>query len=135
MNRVALIGRLTKNPELRYTPNGIATVTITVAVDRLPDKDGNKKTDFINVVVWNKQAENVNKYMIKGGLIAIEGRIQTRTYDDKNGQKRYITEVLSERVQFLDNRKKTDDTKLSTEQVDNTPIENDAFDDGFEVPW
>lgn len=133
MNRVELIGRVTKNPELRYTPSGIATTTIILAIDRLPDKNGNKNTDFINVVVWNKQAENVNKYVSKGSLVAVEGKIATRSYDSQNGQKKYVTEVVADRVQFLDSRsKKNDDTKLSVEQIDNTPIENNPFDD---VPW
>lgn len=132
MNRVELIGRVTKNPELRYTPSGIATTTIILAIDRLPDKNGNKNTDFINVVVRNKQAENVNKYVSKGSLVAVEGKIATRSYEGKDGQKKYVTEVVSERVQFLSSSKKEDNTKLTAEQIDNTPIENNPFDD---VPW
>ena len=132
MNRVELIGRITKNPELRYTPNGIATTTITVAVDRLPDKDGNKKTDFINVVVWNKQAENVKKYVSKGCLVSVEGKIATRTFDSQNGQKKYVVEVVCERVQFLESRKKEDETKLSVDTIDSYKEENNPFDD---LPW
>lgn len=135
MNRVELIGRVTKNPELRYTPNGIATVTITLAIDRLPDKDGNKKTDFINVVVWNKQAENVNKYVLKGSLVSVEGKIATRSFDSPNGQKKWGTEVICDRIQFLENRKKENSTKLTIEQIDNTQVENDPFDYGVDVPW
>ena len=135
MNRVELIGRVTKNPELRHTPNGIATTTITLAIDRLPDKDGNKKTDFINVVIWNKQAENVNKYVLKGSLVSVEGKIATRSFDSQNGQKKWVTEVICDRIQFLENRKKENSTKLTTEQIDNTQVENDPFDYGVDVPW
>ena len=132
MNRVSLVGRVTKNPELRYTPSGIATCNLSIAIDRLPDKDGNKKTDFIPVVVWNKQAENVKKYVSRGSLVSVEGKIATRSYEGKDGQKKYVTEVISERVQFLSSSKKEDNTKLTAEQIDNTPIENNPFDD---VPW
>ena len=132
MNRVEIIGRITKDPELRYTPNGIATTTITVAVDRLPDKDGNKKTDFINVVIWNKQAENVKKYVFRGSLVSVEGKIATRVFDSQNGQKKYVVEVICERIQFLENKKKKDNTKLSTEEIDSYEEENNPFDD---VPW
>ena len=127
MNRVELIGRLTKDPELRYTPNGIATATITLAVDRLPDKEGNKKTDFINVVVWNKQAENVNKYVFKGSLVSVEGKIATRSFDSQNGEKKWATEVICDRIQFLENKKKNDSTKLSGDDVDNYQEENNPF--------
>jgi single-strand DNA-binding protein len=104
MNKVTLIGRLTKDPELKFTPGtGTAVATFTVAVDRrLPNKDGQREADFIPIVVWGKQAENTANYMSKGKLIAIAGRIQTRSYDAKDGTKRYVTEVVAEEVQFLD---------------------------------
>lgn len=104
MNKVVLIGRLTKDPELRFTPgNGNAVATFTVAVDRrLPNKDGVREADFIPIVVWGKQAESTANYMSKGKLIGISGRIQTRSYDAKDGSKRYVTEVVAEEVQFLE---------------------------------
>ena len=93
MNRVVLIGRLTKDPELRYTTgNNAAVCNFTVAVDRsFQGQNGEREADFIPVVVWNKQAENVKNYLTKGSQVAVEGRIQVRNYDDQNGQKRYVT--------------------------------------------
>lgn len=104
MNRVELVGRLTRDPELRHTPNGAATCNITIAIDRLPDQNGNRTADFIPVVVWNKQAENVCKYLAKGRLVAVEGRIQTRNYEDKDGKRVYVTEVVASNVQFLESK-------------------------------
>jgi len=101
MNRVVLIGRLTKDPELRFTPgNGTAVTTFTLAIDRKFSK--NNEADFIPIVVWGKQAESTANYMSKGKLIGIGGRIQTRSYDAKDGTKRYVTEVVAEEVQFLE---------------------------------
>lgn len=106
MNKVFLIGRLTKNPELRYTSSNIACSTFTLAVNRdFTNQNGEREADFINIQVWKKLAENVKNYLIKGSQCAIEGRIQTRSYDDQNGQKRYVTEVVAENVQFLDSKK------------------------------
>ncbi len=103
MNKVVLIGRLTKDPELKFTPGtGTAVATFTVAVDRRFSKDGQREADFIPVVVWGKQAESTANYMSKGKLIGISGRIQTRSYDAKDGSKRYVTEVVAEEVQFLE---------------------------------
>lgn len=110
MNKVILIGRLTKDPDLRYTPNNAPVCNFTVAIDRMPNQNGEKQTDFINVVLFNKQAENVKKYVLKGHLIAVEGSIQTRNYDDKDGKKVYVTEVLASRVQFLEGRNKSQDS-------------------------
>lgn len=103
MNRVVLIGRLTKDPELRFTPgNGTAVATLTLAVDRYNSKSGQREADFISVVVWGKQAESTANYMSKGKLMGVSGRIQTRTYDAKDGTKRYVTEVVADEVQFLE---------------------------------
>lgn len=104
MNKVVLIGRLTKDPELKFTPgSGTAVATVTLAVDRrLPNKDGQREADFIPVVIWGKQAENTANYVGKGRLIGVSGRIQVRSYDAKDGTKRYVTEVVAEEVQFLD---------------------------------
>ena len=103
MNKVVLIGRLTKDPELKFTPgNGTAVATFTIAVDRKFSKDSQKEADFIPVVVWGKQAESTANYMSKGKLMGVSGRIQTRSYDAKDGSKRYVTEVIAEEVQFLE---------------------------------
>jgi len=102
MNKVMLIGRLTKDPELRFTPgNGTAVTTLTLAVDKYNPASGQREADFIPVVVWGKQAESTANYMSKGSLMAISGRIQTRSYDAKDGTKRYVTEVVASEVQFL----------------------------------
>ena len=104
MNRTILVGRLTADPELRTTPNGIATTRITVAVDRIPNANGERLADFINVVVWRRQAENVAKYCSKGSLVGVDGRIQTRSYDSQDGTRRYVTEVVAENIRFLGSR-------------------------------
>ncbi len=102
LNNVVLIGRLTKNCDLRYTPNGTAVASFTLAVDRPFAKEGQQQVDFIPIVVWNKQAENCANHIGKGRLVAIEGRIQVRTYDGNNGQRKWVTEVIAENVRFLD---------------------------------
>lgn len=99
MNNVILIGRLTKDPELKYNPSGVAVANFTLAVDRSFSKE--KKADFIPIVVWRKQAENCKNYLEKGSQVALEGRIQVRDYEDKEGKRRYVTEVVAENVKFL----------------------------------
>lgn len=97
LNRIVLIGRLTKDPELRTTSNGTAVATFTLAVNRM-SKD---ETDFIPVVVWRAQAESCAKYLAKGKLAAVDGRLQIRTYEDSKGNKRTVAEVVAENVRFL----------------------------------
>ena len=113
MNKVVLIGILTKDPELRYTPGtGTAVSTVTLAVDRYNSKTQQREADFIPVVVYGKQAENLANYLRKGSPAAISGRIQTRSYDAKDGTKRYITEVVADvplGVQFIGGKKNEDD--------------------------
>lgn len=102
LNRVVLIGRLTKDPELRYTQNGVAVASFTLAVDRnYKNAQGDKETDFIPCVVFRQLAELCANYLAKGRLAAVDGRIQVRSYDGQDGQKRYVTEVLGENVRFL----------------------------------
>ena len=102
MNKVVLIGRLTRDPELRYTGNNTAVATFTLAVNRnFANQAGEREADFINIVVWRKQAENVKNYLTQGSQVAIDGRLQTRSYDDTNGQKRYVTEVIADNVEFI----------------------------------
>lgn len=115
MNRAILIGRLTKDPELRYTPSGVATTSFTLAVDRpFTNQNGDRETDFLPIVTWRKQAENCANYLSKGRLVAVEGRIQTRSYENSNGQRVYVTEVIADSVKFLesgrsDNKKREED--------------------------
>ena len=105
MNKIMLIGRLTRNPENRVTPGGKKTASFTLAVDRpFRGKNGEKETDFIPVVAWGKLAELVGTYLKKGSLAAVTGRLQVRTYE-KNGEKRTITEVVADEVQFLERKK------------------------------
>ena len=105
MNKVVLIGRLTRDPELRYTGSNLPVATFAIAVNRpFSNQSGEREADFINIVVWRKQAENCKNYLTQGSQVAIEGRIQTRNYDDPNGQRRYITEVIADNVEFLGSR-------------------------------
>ncbi len=137
MNKVVLIGRLTKDPELRFTPgSGAAVTTFTLAVDRYNPKTSQNEADFIPVVIWGKQAENTANYMSKGGQVAVSGRIQTRSYDAKDGTKRYITEVVADQfngVQFLGNK------NSSGENQDNGSnnygaMNQDVFGGGYDDP-
>ncbi|ANX14356.1 MULTISPECIES: single-stranded DNA-binding protein [Fictibacillus] len=103
LNRVVLVGRLTKDPELKYTPNGVAVANFTLAVNRpFSNQQGEREADFINCVVWRKPAENVANYLKKGSLAGVDGRVQTRSYDNQQGQRVYVTEVMAESVQFLE---------------------------------
>ncbi len=114
MNKVVLIGRLTRDPELRYTGNNTPVATFSLAVDRgFSNQQGEREADFINIVVWNKQAENVKNYLTKGSQVGIDGRIQTRTYDDKDGQKRYVTEVVANNVEFLGSKNSSNENTES----------------------
>ncbi len=104
MNKVMLIGRVTRDPELRYTASNIPSTRFTLAVNRnFQNQNGETEADFINVVVWRKQAENVKKYVSKGSLIAVEGRIQTGSYE-RDGQRVYTTDVVADNVQFLESK-------------------------------
>jgi single-strand DNA-binding protein len=108
LNKVLLIGNLTRPPELRYTPSGMAVADIRLAVNRnFTTRSGERRDEslFINVVVWDKQAENCSEYLDKGSQIFVEGRLQVREWDGKDGQKRTATEVVAERVQFLSRTK------------------------------
>ena len=116
INNVVLVGRLTRAVDLRYTSNGTAYASFTLAVDRdFKNQNGEKETDFINCVMWRKPAENLANYTKKGSLIGIEGRIQTRNYDNQQGQRVYVTEVLAERFHFLESSKTANNDVLSNE--------------------
>lgn len=106
INRVVLTGRLVRDPDLRYTPNGIAVANFTLAVNRtFTDQNGNREADFISCVVWRKPAENLANYIKKGGLIGVDGRIQTRSFEGQDGKTVYVTEVVADNIQFLEGRK------------------------------
>jgi single-strand DNA-binding protein len=125
MNRVNLIGRITNKPELRYTTNEIAFTRFNLAINQ--GYGDNKKTDFIPIIVWKKQAENVCNYLDKGSLIAVEGRIQTGVYEDKEGNKKTTFDVVAESVEFLESKK---DGQAPVEAVvEETKVESDPFKD------
>lgn len=144
MNRVCLVGRLTAKPELRYTNSNLPVTRFSVAVNRtFSNANGQREADFINIVVWRKQAENVCNFLDKGSLVSIEGRIQTGSYDDQNGQKRYTFEVVADSVQFLESKGQSQARANNTnnnsynqttpydyqEPTNNVSVENDPFAD------
>ena len=141
MNRVMLIGRITAKPELRYTSSNIPFSRFSVAVNRtFSNSQGQRETDFINVVVWRKQAENVCNFLDKGSLVSVEGRLHTGSYDDKDGNKRYSMDVVGDSVQFLEsksqaqNRSNNNDNVSPYDYQDNNynndiSVENDPFAD------
>lgn len=148
MNKAILIGRLTRDPELRTTPTGRNVCQFSIAVNRTyTNANGDREADFINCVVWDKQAENLARYQKKGNQIAVEGRIQTRNYDDNNGRKVYVTEVLASSISFLDAKGTSngggsfnnlpeppvqeESTTVETVSVEKDPFE--AFGDSIEI--
>ncbi|MFA5362453.1 MAG: single-stranded DNA-binding protein [Candidatus Omnitrophota bacterium] len=133
LNRVLLIGNLTKDPELRYTPQGTAVVNLRLAVNRkYRDKSQEMKEDtcFLTVVVWDKQAETCNQYLRKGSPVFIEGRLQSRSWEDNAGQKRSVVEVRAERVQFL-----SAGTNAGTNKEHATAVEDAPPDAVTETAW
>ncbi len=111
VNKVILIGRLGADPDLRYTPSGNAVATLSLATDEVwKDRDGNmqERTEWHRVILWGKQAETANEYLKKGRKIYVEGRLQTRSWEDKDGVKRYTTEIIAQRMQFMDAKGTTD---------------------------
>ncbi len=117
LNRVVLVGRLVRDPELRKTNSGTSVTSFTIAVDNLTRKGEEKTTSYIPCTCWSMTAENVAKYCSKGSLVGIDGRISQRSYEDKNGQKRSIVEVVAENVQFLE-------SKNSNKNNDNSSMGN-----------
>lgn len=114
INNVVVVGRLTRAVDLRYTSNGTAYASFTLAVDRdFKNQNGERETDFINCAMWRKPAENLANYTKKGSLIGVSGRIQTRNYENEQGQRVYVTEVLAEKFSFLESAKKDDNGVLS----------------------
>lgn len=133
MNRSILVGRITKDLELRTTSNGIPTTTFTIAVNRpFSNQSGEREADFISIVAWRKQAENVCKYCSKGSLVGVDGRIQTRNYDAQDGTKRYVTEVVADSVTFLGAKSDRSNSEFHTDSnnefKDSNPVENNGSD-------
>ncbi|HHU30049.1 MAG: single-stranded DNA-binding protein [Bacillota bacterium] len=123
LNRIVLIGRLTRDPELRYTPaSGVAVATFTLAVNRIYSKQ--KEADFIPIVVWRNQAENCAKFLGKGSLVGVDGRLQIRSYEDREGRRRTVAEVVADSVHFLDSRERR--------SVEEEPASFDTFDETFD---
>ena len=126
MNKVILIGRLTKDVELRYTQtNTTAVASLSLAVNRKFVKPGEERqADFFNIIAWNKLAENISKYLFKGNQVAISGRLETRSWDDPNGQKHYVTEVIAEEIDFIGSK-----NKQNNEAILNSPTPINKNDD------
>ena len=135
INRVVLVGRLTKDPELRYTQSNVGVTTFTLAVNRNYVGKDEIKADFIPCVAWNrgkyKLAENCGKYLNKGSLVGLEGSIQTRNYEASDGTKRYITEIICDSVKFLDPKEKQDEQQEQTQYKPTKPVEEKETDPFF----
>ena len=120
LNNVVLAGRLTRDVETRQTGSGVTVATFSLAVDRpFTNQDGERETDFISVVVWRKQAENCAKYIGKGSLVAVTGRLQIRSYEDKEGIKRKVSEVVADNVRFLDSKKSDPVEQMADREISN----------------
>ncbi|WP_226038283.1 single-stranded DNA-binding protein [Aquibacillus saliphilus] len=105
LNRVVLVGRLTRDPDLRYTPNGVAVANFTLAVNRpFSNQQGEREADFINCVVWRRAAENLANFMNKGSLVGVDGRLQSRSFEGQDGKRVFVTEVVADTVQFLETK-------------------------------
>ncbi|HDF6786640.1 TPA: single-stranded DNA-binding protein [Staphylococcus aureus] len=129
LNRAVLVGRLTKDPELRSAPNGVNVGTFTLAVNRtFTNAQGEREADFINVVVFKKQAENVKNYLSKGSLAGVDGRLQTRSYENKDGQRVFVTEVVADSVQFLEPKNNNQQPNNNYHQQRQTQTGNNPFD-------
>ncbi|MGE6949138.1 single-stranded DNA-binding protein [Staphylococcus hominis] len=131
INRVILVGRLTKDPEYRQTPNGVSVATFTLAVNRsFTNSQGEREADFINVVVFRKQADNVNKYLSKGSLAGVDGRIQSRNYENNEGRRVFVTEVVADSVQFLEPKNNNQQNNQPQQQRGQAPAGNNPFANG-----
>ena len=119
LNRVVLIGHLTRDPELRYTPDGTPVAKFTLAVNRpYKDKQGNNLADFINIVAWRKLGELCAQYLSKGQLAAVVGRLEIRNYEDEDGNRHWITEVIADDVRFLETARKNDTSEDASDEED-----------------
>lgn len=133
INRTVLVGRLTKDPELRYTPSGVAMAKFTLAVNRTFKTDGQPDADFINCLAWRKQAENLANYLKKGSLAGIEGRIQTGSYEGQDGKRIYTTDIVCDSVQFMEPKQQSNNhqqqqpsNNQNYSRVDEDPFSNSS---------
>ena len=134
LNRVVLVGRLTKDPEFRTTPNGVEVATFTLAVNRtFTNAQGEREADFINVVVFRKQAKNVNDYLSKGSLAGVDGRVQSRSYENQEGRRVFVTEVVADSVQFLDTKGNNQQNNQPQKQQEQTTTKNNPFANGTDM--
>lgn len=125
LNRVVLVGRLVRDVELRYTSNGTAVGSFSLAVNRpYTDQSGQRQTDFINCVVWRKPAETLSKYTGKGSLLAVEGRIQTRNYENNSGQRVYVTEIVVDNYSFLESKAESETRRSQAPANENKAFNN-----------
>ncbi|CXJ44222.1 single-stranded DNA-binding protein ssb [Staphylococcus aureus] len=139
LNRVVLVGRLTKNPEYRTTPSGVSVATFTLAVNRtFTNAQGEREADFINCVVFRRQADNVNNYLSKGSLAGVDGRLQSRNYENQEGRRVFVTEVVCDSVQFLEPKNTNDSqqdlyqqqvqqTRGQSQYSNNKPVKDNPF--------
>ncbi|HCY1338023.1 TPA: single-stranded DNA-binding protein [Staphylococcus aureus] len=129
LNRVVLVGRLTKDPEFRTTPNGVSVATFTLAVNRtFTNAQGERESDFINCVTFRKQADNVNNYLSKGSLAGVDGRLQSRSYENQEGRRVFVTEVVCDSVQFLEPKNNNQQPNNNYHQQRQTQTGNNPFD-------
>lgn len=129
MNKCILVGNLARDPELTTTSNGVAVCRFSIAVSRrYANSDGERETDFLNIVVWRNLGENCHKFLKKGSKVGIVGNIQSRSYDATDGSKRYVTEIVAEEVEFLSTKAQDGEAKASTEEVAKLqPIDDDGL--------
>ncbi|HEG7368444.1 TPA: single-stranded DNA-binding protein [Staphylococcus aureus] len=139
LNRVVLVGRLTKDPEYRTTPSGVSVATFTLAVNRtFTNAQGEREADFVNCVVFRRQADNVNNYLSKGSLAGVDGRLQSRNYENQEGRRVFVTEVVCDSVQFLEPKNTNDSqqdlyqqqvqqTRGQSQYSNNKPVKDNPF--------
>ncbi|COE55567.1 single-stranded DNA-binding protein [Staphylococcus warneri] len=131
LNRVVLVGRLTKDPEFRTTPNGVSVATFTLAVNRtFTNAQGEREADFINCVTFRKQADNVNRFLSKGSLAGVDGRMQSRSYENQDGKRVFVTEAVCESVQFLEPKNNNQSNNQPQQQSGQAQNGNNPFDNG-----
>lgn len=136
LNKAIMVGRLTRDPDVKYLQSGTAVANFTLAVDRtFKNKDGEREADFIPIVAWRKTAELCEKYLAKGSQVAVSGRIQTRSYDASDGSKRYVTEVVADEVHFVGSR--SDSNRNTSNRDENFGVPMDGFEeiDDLDVPF
>ncbi|MCR4456153.1 single-stranded DNA-binding protein [Aeromonas salmonicida] len=134
LNRVVLVGRLTKDPEFRTTQNGVSVATFTLAVNRtFTNAQGEREADFINCVTFRKQADNVNRFLSKGSLAGVDGRMQSRSYENQDGKRVFVTEAVCESVQFLEPKNNNQSNNQPQQQSGQAQSGNNPFDNGADI--